>query len=261
MPPLEDDYDANEHEDSSQEENERLRAQLATAQAEADRYRQRYEGEAAKTAEAERLAALREAGQLTDEEQKALHDYGEIDPKGRKAMEALEAKRAREQAALLEVNAASRASAPAPNTSFGSSMDAVMGGTGWRDTIKEGAYAEWFATQPADLRASVEAGDVSASVRAITLFEASRNTTRESDDVRRVDPRLDGARNTPSGDMRIRSSQTRSGRATSRVGEIDEDDYMAGWDYAGKDFEDDYRMLAPANSAERIDRTRERIGR
>ena len=257
MPPEAEVEDVQDEQAPSQEENARLQTELAAARAEADRYRQRYEGEAAKTAQAERLAAIEEAGKYTAEEQAELDEYGEVDPKGVRAQEIREAAQRRREAALLEAGAASR-SAPAPTPDFGTSMDTLMGGAAWRETIRDPAYAEWFGAQPASLRQAVEAGDVAASVRAITLFDASR--TKEGDTVRRADPRLDGARNAP-GDLRIRSTQTRSGRATARGPEIDEDDYMAGWDYAGKDFEDDYRMLDPSRRAGLNEAVRERHGR
>ena len=239
-------------------EVERLQAELDAAKAEASRYRGAYEKGRAAAAEVERRAALDKAGALTEEEQAALDRFAELDPSGRKALEALDASRRRREAALLDAGAGA-APAPAVAEDFDTQVTRQMG-PGWRATLQSDAYAAWYHAQGPDVHALAEREDPASAVRVLSLYEASRKGDGDmGGNGRGEDPRLAGARTAPGG-RGLRISQTRSAFA-SQDDEWDEEDYMAGWHYAGKEFEDNYRMLNPSRSHERLEHVRGRASR
>ena len=251
---------AGEEGSGTQTEVERLQAELEAARAEASRYRGAYEQGRAKAAEAERRAALDKAGELTEEEKAALDKFGEVDPSGRKALDALDAARRRREAALLD--AGSGQPAASGGGDFDAEVTRLMGTASWRETLRSTEYAEWYERQAPELKAIARSEDPASAVRVLTLYESEKKgggdvggNGRGGED----DPRLAGAGNAPGG-RGLRISQTRNLRAQADD-EWDEEDYMAGWNYAGKEFEDNYRMLSPDRSGDRLARVRDRVGR
>ena len=238
-----------------QSDVERLEAELAAARAEAQRYKGAYEKGQAVAAEAARRAKVDEAGRLTAEEQDALDKFGEVDPSGKAAMEAVEAARRRREEAMLEAGAGGTAADTGAAMDFDGKLTRLMGSTEWRATLKSPEYADWFARQPGDIQALGREEDPASAARVLTLYDASKGDAGMSG---RDDPRLEGARNAPGGrGLVIGGTRPVSGRGQQDV-EIDENDYMAGWNYAGEEFEDNYRMLDPRMNDVRQDRLRAR---
>ena len=225
-------------------EVERLEQELAAAKAEASRYKGAHQQAKAREAEAQRKAKLRQAGQLTEEEKAALDRFGDVDPTGRAAMDAMRASQERRELAMLEAGGGEDTGTA---EGFDDAVDRAMDGPGWRDTIKSNEYARWFESQPQHVKDLGHSNDPAAAVRVLTMYESSR---KGGGDTRSVDPRLEGARNAP-GSRGLVIGQTRDLGGSGEHTEGDEDDYMWGWNEAGKQFEDRYKALSPHNNADR----------
>ena len=240
------------------EEVERLKRELAESQAQANRYRSAYEGSKAREAEAARQAKIEQAGALTDEEKEALETYAAVDPKGKQAIDALQSSMRRRELAMLEagVAAAGGGADDGRERSFDDSVTAAMGSADWLDTVKTPEYHTWFYAQPKAVRdLAADTANPGGAVRVLSMYESHRNGGGK---VPPADPRLEGARNAPGGGG-LRISQTRG--LDTRSGsddEIDEESYEDGWNYAGRMFEDNYRMLHPDMNQARYDDLRAR---
>lgn len=238
-------------EDRKDPQVERLEQELAAARAEATRYRGAHQQAQARQHQAERVAAIRKAGELTAEEQAAVDRLNDVDPTGKAAMDAINAANERRQLAMLDAGAGAEAS-----PSGGSFNDAVtrsMGSADWEQTVKSTDYARWFNSQSAHVQELGRAEDPAAAVRVLTMYEASKGGGRDS---RSADPRLDGAATAPGS----RSLTMTGTRDVGRGGEDeeDEDNYMWGYNFAGKQFEDRYGDLNPRKNAERYEELRAR---
>ena len=234
-------------------EVERLQRELDAARAEASRYKGAHQQQQAKQAEAERRAAVRKAGALTKEEQAAVDRMNEVDPTGKAAMDAINAANERRQLAMLETGAPDADPPARPAAAgFDDAVTRSMGGEGWKDTITSDEYARWFNSQAPDVQELGRTEDPAAAVRVLTMYEQSKGGGMR----RSVDPRIEGAAAAP-GSRSLTMGGTRDvGRHVSEDG--DEDEYMWGWNYAGKQFEDQYQGLNPKHNEERYEAIRAR---
>ena len=231
---------------------QRLEQELAQLRAENTRLQsesvERQQAEARERA----IAQVRSAGALTAEEQKAVEHARLIDPKLVAVFEAGRAADQRRAEALLKGSPPASSGQGSHSGGFDAEVTRILGRDGWRDTIATKEYGDWYRSQPAHIQAMGRTEDPVLAGEVLKQFYARGDRGDGTMD----DPRLQGARSAP-GDGPSVTMTRMVADGTATKSEVD--DYMHGWNEAGKEFEDNYTKLRPGRSLERIEQMRERV--